>query len=191
MTMRIWCFSTVSAVLGAIAAVTVAGQQPAPLQQTYPSPGCTATSAQLEANRKVAMEFWRVTGEARVALAAPTYKQHNPQSVKRAQENKVSDYEQFRSDFLPGGFFDRAAARGAGSAGPQPPASNPVEIVTAECDIVTMIRKSYRQDPTAAPGTFYEVFSFDTFRVTNGKLTEHWDGNVINPPPVPTDGRGR
>ena len=28
----------------------------------------------------------------------------------------------------------------------------------------------------------YEVFTFDTFRVRNGKLVEHWDGAVINPP---------
>ena len=34
-----------------------------------------------------------------------------------------------------------------------------------ECDLVTIIHKNYRQDPTAAPGTFYEVFTFDTFRV--------------------------
>jgi predicted SnoaL-like aldol condensation-catalyzing enzyme len=52
----------------------------------------------------------------------------------------------------------------------------------AECDLVTIIHKNYRQDPTAPAGTFYEVFTFDTFRVRNGKLTEHWDGAVINPP---------
>ena len=46
----------------------------------------------------------------------------------------------------------------------------------------TIIHKNFRQDPTAAAGTFYEVFTFDTFRVRNGKLVEHWDGGVINPP---------
>ena len=45
-----------------------------------------------------------------------------------------------------------------------------------------MIHKNYRQDPTAEAGKFYEVFTFDTFRVRNGKLVEHWDGAVINPP---------
>ena len=30
-------------------------------------------------------------------------------------------------------------------------------------------------------GTFFEVFTFDTFRVRNGKLVEHWDGAVIIP----------
>lgn len=57
-----------------------------------------------------------------------------------------------------------------------------LEVVTAECDIVTVVHKNYRQDPTAEPGKFYEVFTFDTFRVRNGKLVEHWDGAVINPP---------
>jgi predicted SnoaL-like aldol condensation-catalyzing enzyme len=46
------------------------------------------------------------------------------------------------------------------------------------------------QDPTAAPGKFYEVFTFDTFRVRNGKLVEHWDGAVINPPAPAAGGRG-
>ena len=61
----------------------------------------------------------------------------------------------------------------------------------AECDLVTIIHKNFRQDPTAPAGTFYEVFTFDTFRVRNGKLVEHWDGAVINPPAVPGNaGRG-
>jgi predicted SnoaL-like aldol condensation-catalyzing enzyme len=150
-------------------------------QQANPAPGCTATPAQLEANRKVAMEFFRAQGADRVALADPSYKQHNPAFKKRAEDNKVSDYEEFKAAFA------NPAARGGGAgrgpaAGPTPPAGNPYEVVTAECDIVSVIHKNYRQDPTAEPGKFYEVFTFDTFRIRNGKLVEHWDGAVINPP---------
>lgn len=63
-------------------AAPLPAQQP-PAVQANPAPGCTATAAQLEANKKVAMEF-RTTGEARVALADPTYKQHNP-AFKKAR----------------------------------------------------------------------------------------------------------
>jgi predicted SnoaL-like aldol condensation-catalyzing enzyme len=166
---------------------------PAFAQQPTLAPGCTATPAQLEANKKVAMEFFRpgITGPDRVALADPSYKQHNPAFVKGGREAKLSDYEYFKSRFggpAPGG---GAGAQGAGrgaAQGPQPPAGNPLEIVMAECDLVTIVHKNFRQDPTAPAGTFYEVFTFDTFRVRNGKLVEHWDGAVINPPAAPAGG---
>jgi predicted SnoaL-like aldol condensation-catalyzing enzyme len=158
---------------------TNAQQQPSP-RQANPTPGCSATPVQLEANRKVVMSFFLTSGAERVALADPSYKQHNPVFVKRGREDKVTDYEEFKNTFM-----KAAANPPAPAAGPQPPMGNPFEVVTAECDIVTVIRKTYRQDPTAAPGTFYEAFTFDTFRVKNGKLVEHWDAAVINPPAPP------
>jgi predicted SnoaL-like aldol condensation-catalyzing enzyme len=175
--------------------VTALGLIAAPAFAQTPAltPGCTATPAQLEANKKAAVEFFR-PGADRVALADPSYKQHNPAFVKGGRDAKLSDYEYFKSRFGgpraggPGG----GAAGGRGAAeGPQPPAGNPLEIVMAECDLVTIIHKNFRQDPTAAPGTFYEVFTFDTFRVRNGKLVEHWDGAVINPPAPPGAPAGR
>ena len=30
------------------------------------------------------------------------------------------------------------------------------------------------------PGRWYEAYTFDAFRVKNGKLVEHWDTAVIN-----------
>ena len=173
----LWLAGCMLSLLGPCSAT--AQQQPAAVQAN-PTPGCSATPAQLEANKKVAMEFFHAAGEARVALADPSYKQHNPAFKKRAEENKVSDYEEFKSTFLA-----QAGRGGAGrgqATGPQPPPGNPFEIVTAECDVVTVVHKNYRPDPTAEPGKFYEVFTFDTFRVKDGKLVEHWDGAVINPP---------
>jgi predicted SnoaL-like aldol condensation-catalyzing enzyme len=174
------------------AAVASAQQAPPPAQQANPTPGCTATPAQLEANKKVAMEFFRTTGEARIALADPSYKQHNPAFKKRAEDNKVSDFEEFKNTFLAqAGRGQGAGGRGA-AAGPTLPEGNPFEVVTAECDIVTVVHKVFRQDPTAEAGKFYEAFTFDTFRVRNGKLVEHWDGAVINPPATPpAGGRGQ
>jgi predicted SnoaL-like aldol condensation-catalyzing enzyme len=154
-------------------------------QVVAPQAGCKATPAELEANKKVATEFFR-PGVDRVALADSTYKQHNPAFVKGGREANLSDFEYFKSRF--GGPPRQGGPGPAGAqAGPQPPAGNPLEIVMAECDVVTIIHKNFRQDPTAAPGTWYEVFTFDTFRVRNGKLVEHWDGAVINPP---APGRG-
>jgi predicted SnoaL-like aldol condensation-catalyzing enzyme len=57
-----------------------------------------------------------------------------------------------------------------------------------QCDIVAVIHKVYLQDPTAAPGTFYEAFTFDAYRVKDGKVSEHWDANTI---PAPAAGRGQ
>jgi predicted SnoaL-like aldol condensation-catalyzing enzyme len=175
--MRAWMIAM--STFGAVALSTTASF--AQGQVNFPQAGCTATPAQLEANKKVAMAFFAPNAD-RVSLADPTYKQHNPAFVKGGKEAGQSDYEYFKSRFGgPPRLGGPGPGRGA-DAGPQPPAGNPLEIVMAECDLVTVIHKNNRQDPTAAPGTFYEVFTFDTFRVRNGKLVEHWDGAVINPP---------
>jgi len=180
--------TTLNVVLGLlVVAGTAAAQQPVqPI--TNPTPGCTATPAQLETVRQAGIAFTRSQGAERVALADPSYKQHNPAFVKGAREAGMSDYDYFKARF--GG---PPAARQGGAppanAAPAPPPGNNTEIVMAECDLVTVIHRNNRQDPTAAPGTFYEVFTFDTFRVRNGKLVEHWDGAVINPP-APAGGRG-
>ena len=84
-----------------------------------------------------------------MALADPTYKQHNPAFVKGDREAGLSDYEYFKSRF---GGPPRQAGPGPGrgqAAGPQPPAGNPLEVVMAECDMVTIVHKNFRQDPTA------------------------------------------
>ncbi len=143
-----------------------------------PASGCSATPEELAANKKAVLEFFR-PGSDRVALAAPSYIQHNPLFKKRAEEQNLTDYEEFKATFT-----DRARGGGRGRGavdGPQPPQGNLLEVVTAECDLVTVVHKVYRQDPTAEPGKFYEVFTFDTFRVKNGKLVEHWDSATLDP----------
>jgi predicted SnoaL-like aldol condensation-catalyzing enzyme len=184
-------FTIVSVVLVGLFVSTTAPGQQAP-KVAFPAAGCTATPAQLEANKKAAMAFFRpgITAAERATLIDQAYIQHNPAFKKFADENKISYYEGFKQMMGRGG----GAGRGGAATGPQPPQGNPLEIVTAECDLVTIIHKNYRQDPTAAPGTWYEVFTFDVFRVQNGKLIEHWDGAVINPPAPPaaaTTGRGQ
>ena len=160
--------------------LALAQQSPTLTQQSNPTPGCSATPAQLEANKKVVMEFFRTSGEARVALADPSYKQHNPVFKKRGADDNITDYEEFKKTFI--AQAARPPAPAPVDAAPQPPQGNPYEVVTAECDIVTVVHKTYRQDPTAEPRKFYEAFTFDTFRVAKGKLVEHWDGALIVPP---------
>jgi predicted SnoaL-like aldol condensation-catalyzing enzyme len=156
----------------------IAGAQtPAAPVQMNPTPGCQATPEQLAANKKVAMAFFTAATPAdQVALADPSYKQHNPVFVKRGAADQVSDYTEFKQTLL------NMGRRGPPPSPPGMPAGNSFAVVTAECDIVTMIHERYMQDPTAPPGTYYPTFSFDTFRVTNGKLTEHWDGATIQAP---------
>src|SRR4029453_14609079 len=139
-------------VLTMFLAASVTAQQPPPAQQANPSPGCTAPPTQLEGKKKGAMEFFRPTGEARVALADPTYKQHNPAFKKRAEDNKVSDYEEFKNAFLAQAARGQGPGAGRGAAsGPQPPQGNPFDVVTAECEIVTVTHKGDRTAPPPEP----------------------------------------
>ncbi len=147
--------------------------QEAPLPQ-----GGTATPAQLEAEKKVALEFFRpgISLQELVALVDPSYVQHNPLVVKTGADNHLSDYEEFKRVFA-----GIAIKRGAGGPNGLPDSNAPQPaIVMAEGDLVTVIFKHMVQDPTAAPGTKYAAFTWDTFRVRNGKLVEHWDGATIS-----------
>jgi predicted SnoaL-like aldol condensation-catalyzing enzyme len=167
-----------------IGAVPALAQQAA--VKTIPTPGCTSTPEQLAATKKAALDELHTPGEAKFAFIDRSYIQHNPARIKQAAEDKLSDYDELHKAFVPAPGARPAAAPAAGS---QPPPGGTTEIVTVECDIVTVVRNAYRQDPTAPPGTFYEAFVFDTFRIKNGKVVEHWDQNLINPPA--TAGRGR
>ncbi len=105
----------IALLMGALIATDAWAQQARVMQ---PVAGCTATPTQIEANKKAAMAFF-APGADRVALADPTYKQHNPAFVKGGKEAGVSDFEYFKSRFggppqvAPGG----AAGRGQASGG--------------------------------------------------------------------------
>src|SRR5438874_6236433 len=173
--------------VAAVATMAFAQQAAAPPVSANPTPGCSVTPAELEANRKVALAFFTTTGDARVALADPSYIQHNPVFKKRAEDDKVTDFAEFKSSFGSAALGPQQGGPGGGgggarpATGPQPPAGNPFEVVTTECDITIVIHSQYRPDPTT-PGRFFEAYTFDAFRVRNGKLVEHWDAAVINPP---------
>jgi predicted SnoaL-like aldol condensation-catalyzing enzyme len=150
----------------------------------YTAKYSAAADKQTEDNKRVASEFFRdgITPEQRYALLDDGYIQHNPQFKKFADDNKLS----YKEGFLKMVGTLRAAGGGPGgaNAGPMPPKGNDLYMVLAEKDLVFIMRQQFKQDPTAAPGTFYEAFAWDVFRVKKGKLAEHWDGAQIPPPPA-------
>jgi predicted SnoaL-like aldol condensation-catalyzing enzyme len=153
------------------------------LPLVFAMPASAQSAEQLEENRRIAMEFFRagITAQERYDLVHPDYIQHNPSFKKYADERGLSYKE---------GFLQRMGELMAGGADgsddavdvdmPAPPENNPYELVIAERDTVTVIQKRYVQDPNEAQGAYYESFWFDTFRVRDGLLYEHWDGALIN-----------
>jgi len=162
----------------------------APAEETAPAADAAtdeamaAEQAQLEANKRIASEFFRpgITAEERLTLLHPDYIQHNPAFRKFADENGLSYYDGFAQMFgARGGGAGRAGGGGQVADAPQPPPGNNLYMVLAEDDLVFIMRQSFRQDPNEEPGTFYEAFAWDTFRIRDGLLYEHWDGATIQP----------
>jgi predicted SnoaL-like aldol condensation-catalyzing enzyme len=48
------------------------------------------------------------------------------------------------------------------------------ELVIAECEFVSVVWKRSLPDPDE-PSRTWEAFGFDTFRIRDGRLSEHWD----------------
>ena len=139
--------------------------------------------AQLEENKRIASQFFTpgVTAEDRIALLHPDYIQHNPAFKKFADENGISYYEGFQQMMGNFGGGGRGGGGGQANDAPQPPPGNSLYLVMAEDDLVFIMHQQFVQDPDEDPGTFYEAFAWDTFRIRDGMLYEHWDGARINP----------
>ena len=54
---------------------------------------------------------------------------------------------------------------------------NPPAYIVAEGDLVTFIFKQATPDPKDKSKA-YDRFTFDMFRIRNGKIVEHWDGEM-------------
>jgi predicted SnoaL-like aldol condensation-catalyzing enzyme len=115
-------------------------------------------------NKKIVTDFYRLVFEPRNTdlieqYIAPDFVEHNPSVA-----SGIAGLTAFIKT-LP-----RPKDDDIGTGMKNPPA-----YVTAEGDLVTFIFKEKVADPKDKAKT-YERFSFDMFRIRNGKIVEHWDG---------------
>jgi len=116
---------------------------------------------QLMANKKLVYDFWRVVLEAGQLEQAPLYLsegyiQHNP---------NIADG---RAAFV--AFF----AKFTKQSPVKPEITSPLVHIMAEGAYVTLVFVQTLPDPTQ-PGKTYTTTAFDMFRVSEGKIVEHWD----------------
>lgn len=126
-----------------------------------------------EANKQLLIDFFAFEGDSDVErmelFMADDYVQHNPRFLAMDKFTGASGnraWVEARIEARERGGIPLVDLGGIRL-------SNPI-IVMAEDDLVTAIYKGDLPDPDN-PGETYEAFAFETFRIRDGKFTEHWD----------------
>ena len=178
---------------GAALVLSACGQAQNTANQAPPAPpvdqaaqAAKAQLAQEKTNEMTVESFFKpgITMDERLALMSPGYIQHNPVFVRFGELNNVQGRDAFKlmletlSKLRGGGAPFGPPPAGAAPKGPQPPQANFLYKVMADGDTVTVIHQRYLPDPQNK-GKFYEVYGFDTFRMEDGKIAEHWDDATI------------
>jgi predicted SnoaL-like aldol condensation-catalyzing enzyme len=115
-------------------------------------------------NKKIVTEFYRIVFEPRNAdlidqYIAPDFVEHNP-SIQGGRDGLVK-------------FMKTLPPPASDDIGPE--MKNPPAYIVAEGDLVTFVFKQKTPDPKDKTKT-YDRFTYDLFRIKNGKIVEHWDG---------------
>ena len=124
---------------------------------------------QEQANLKLVQDWWR---------EVITF-HHVENAAKYASEDMIQHNPNF-----PSGLDTLRKAFGSTPVNPMPatlPANRAPAVAFAKGDYVVMVFEREEKDPTD-PSKTYKFNSFDAFRIANGKIAEHWDGAMKNPP---------
>lgn len=116
---------------------------------------------QLAANKQLVFDFWREVIEAghldkAERYLAAHYIQHNP-NIADGRESFVEYFATFTKENTI-----------------QPIIQQPLVNIIAEGSFVTLMFVQTLPDKTK-PGHTYTTTAFDTFRIEQGKIVEHWD----------------
>jgi predicted SnoaL-like aldol condensation-catalyzing enzyme len=145
-------------------------------------PAAAANSPEEAANKKVVLDFYAALNAADAA--------HNmKQSIPAIAEKFLSPEYKQNTLFLPGPGTDREKLIRMFQNGPAAPPPGGAEMprqrtdaVMAEGDKVMLLTSRDMRDPVT--GTAKPSYTFNMFRVKDGKLVEHWDVSAgMGPPP--------
>ncbi len=144
-------------------------------------------------NLAFVLDFWNNVVMKRDAARfaeffAPDYVDHNPNITTPGLPGLLEYVHRLSA---------RAATVPQPGAAPKPsgPPASDVVVAMVDGELVTLIRKRMLPDPQD-PAKSYEAFGFETLRVHDGKIVEHWDSVTRQgappagaPAAVPTNSR--
>jgi len=154
-------FSRLNVLLGTLGLLAVSA---APMAAQSKNP-----TGQEKANLKLVLAWWK---------EVITF--HH---VENASKYAAEDVIQHNPNF-PSGLDTLRKAFGSTPVNPMPaelPKDRKPAVAFAKGDYVVMVFEHEDKDP-GDPSKNYKYNSFDAFRIEGGKIKEHWDGAMKNPP---------